>query len=394
MIKYRHTIWKVLCIVLLASLFYYCSDDFSNDIPTTFTNVTDELANGWLAYQNGNYNEAEQHFITVAERDAEVAAAYNGLAWTYLRTREFQDASSQFSFVMSLAKLQGNIELEADAYAGMFLLNYVKKVAGTLSDELSEDQAEELLLTGLQYADSVIHLNSDYSSEHDPGFDVTALKKLMAYSYYTLCRFSDALDFIDEDILSSITVDTLTEEVHVQSDDDGNVFGILPSGGAINVVSIKDKSVVVSQGDTVWTEYTPADEEEYFDYYLQSHDRIVFPSIDEYTYPQRTDTLLSFELASFYDGGGTMLPTPRAGVFRVYSVHLDTLEDELRYWIFEPTALIPLDFAWNYVKLHKDYPYITTGNSFLLTYSYRNYEVTYRRTDDFLELIKLLEIYL
>jgi len=208
MIKYKHTIWKVLCIVLLASLFYYCSDDFSNDIPTTFTNVTDELANGWLAYQNGNYNEAEQHFITVAERDAEVAAAYNGLAWTYLRSREFQDASSQFSFVMSLAKLQGNIELEADAYAGMFLLNYVKKVAGTLSDELSEDQAEELLLTGLQYADSVIHLNSDYSSEHDPGFDVTALKKLMAYSYYTLRRFSDALDFIDEDIISSITVET------------------------------------------------------------------------------------------------------------------------------------------------------------------------------------------
>jgi len=104
--------------------------------------------------------------------------------------------------------------------------------------------------------------------------------------------------------------------------------------------------------------------------------------------------LLSFELASFYDGGGTMLPTPRAGVFRVYSVHLDTLEDELRYWIFEPTKLIPLDFVWNYVKLHKDYPYITTGNSFLLTYSYRNYEVTYRRTDDFLELIKLLETYL
>ncbi|MBU1872848.1 FtsK/SpoIIIE N-terminal domain-containing protein [bacterium] len=394
MIKHKNTIWKVLLIVLTASLFYYCGEDSSTDIPSTFTNVTDELAYGWAEYQDGNYRAAIDHFTTVAERDAEVADAYNGLAWSYMRSKDLPSASSQFSFVLSLAKLQGNAELQADAYAGMFLMKYVNSVSGTLSGELSVDNAEALLVTGLQYADSTLKLQSDYSNFHDPDFDAAALKKLMAYSYYSLHRFSESLSFIDEDVLNSITVDTLTEEVNLQSDDDGNVFGIFTGGGVIKVLDIKDKSVVVISGDAATTDYTPTDEEEYFDYYLQEHDRMVFKSVSEYSYPQRTDTLTSFELPSFYNGGGTMLPTPRAGVFQVYSVHLVGDDTELRYWIFEPTTLIPPSFASNYVKLLKDYPYITTGKDFVLTYSFRNYEVTYQRTDDFLELIKVMEAYL
>lgn len=389
--------FKVFAVLLTVSTFYYCGKDFSDDIPTQFTNVTDELAAGWLSYREGDYPTAKEHFITVAERDAEVADAYNGLAWTYLRLKELGNAASQFSFVLSLAKLQGNTDLQADAYAGMFLMNYIKQVNGTLNQELSADQGRDILVTGLQYAKKAIELNSNYSSDHDPEFDLIALKKLMAYSYYSMHRFSEALDFIGDDILSSISVDTITEEVHVQSDDNGNVFGILPSGGAIKILDIKDKSVLFwpNNGDTSWTDYTPADEAEYFDYYLQGHNRMVFPSTHTKAYPQRTDTLTSFELPAFYNGGGTMLPTPRTGVFLVHSVYYVLDPTELRYWIFEPgTGEIPPFFEWNFVKLHKDYPYIATGNKFILTYSYRNYEVTYQRTDDFLELIKLLEAYL
>ncbi|MBN2365834.1 MAG: tetratricopeptide repeat protein, partial [Calditrichaeota bacterium] len=132
MIPRTHIISKILTVVLLASLFYYCGEDSSTDIPTTFTNVTDELAAGWTAYMEGDYSSAESHFITVAERDAEVADAYNGLAWTYMRGKDFPNAISQFSFVVSLSDLQGNDVIKADAYAGMFLLNYIRKVDGTL----------------------------------------------------------------------------------------------------------------------------------------------------------------------------------------------------------------------------------------------------------------------
>jgi len=374
-----------------------CGEDFSDDIPTSFTNVTDELAAGWASYQSGNYSEAEGHFITVAERDAEVAEAYNGLGWSYMRSKELSNAASQFSFVLSLAKLQGNTAIQADAYAGMFLMNYIKQASGKLSGDLSEAQAEEILITGLQYADSTLKFNPAYSSDHDPDFDDVALKKLMAYSYYSMHRFHEALDFIDENVLSSILVDTVTEEIHVQSDDDKNVFGTLPSGGAIKILEVKDKSVLnwPNQGDTCWNDYTPSAEVEYFEYYLQGHNQVIFPSIDEKIYPQRTDTLTSFELASIYKDAGTMLPTPRTGVFQVYSVYYvdDPAKTELRYWIYEPGNLVPTFFKWNFVKLHKDYNFITSGKKFVLTYSYRNYEVKYQRTDDFLELIKLLETY-
>ncbi|HPI28577.1 MAG TPA: tetratricopeptide repeat protein [Candidatus Marinimicrobia bacterium] len=395
--KYISTIKKTIILLVISTFLIHCGEEFSDDIPTSFTNVTDELSAGWECYQSGKYAEAKTHFITVAERDAEVAEAYNGLGWTYLRSKELSNAASQFSFVLSLAKLQGNTIIQADAYAGMFLMNYIKQVKGKLDGELSEAQAEEVLVTGLQYADSALKLNPEYSSDHDPDFDVIALKKLMAYSYYSMCRFSESLDFVDETVLSSINVDTLTEEVHLQSDDNGNVFGILPSGGAIKILEVKDKSVLVwpNQGDTCWNDYTPVSEAEYFEYHLQGHNRMVFPSIDSKIYPQRTDTLTSFKLADIYKDAGIMLPTPRTGVFQVYSVYylLDPEKTELRYWIYEPGSLVPTFFKWNFVKIHKDYDYIVSGNKFVLTYSYRNYEVKYLRTDDFLELIKLLEAY-
>lgn len=395
--KYITTTTLLVILLIISVHLFRCGEDFSDDIPTSFTNVTDELSAGWLAYQSGKYTEAEEHFITVAERDAEIAEAYNGLGWTYMRSKELSNAASQFSFVLSLARLQGNTAIQADAYAGMFLMNYIKQASGKLSGDLSEDQAEEVLIKGLQYADSTLKLNPAYSSDHDPDFDVVALKKLMAYSYYSMHRFSEVLDFIDQDVLNSVDVDTVTEEVHVQSDDDGNVFGILPSGGAVKILEVKDKSALVwpGQGDTCWNDNTPAEEAEYFEYHLEGHDRMVFPSIDMMTYPQRTDTLTSFELPGIYKDAGTMLPTPRTGVFQVHSVYYvdDPEKTELRYWIYEPGSLVPTFFKWNFVKLHKDYDFITSEKKFVLTYSYRNYEVKYQRTDDFLELIKLLETY-
>lgn len=389
-------ITKILTVVLLASLLYYCGETSSSDIPTTFTNVTDELAAGWEAYMEGDYASAETHFITVTERDAEIADAYNGLAWSYMRQKNFNGASSQFSFVVSLSDLQGNDIIKADAYAGMLLLKYIQKVDGTLNEELNEDQADELLLTGLQYADSVLKLNEEYSSEHDPGFDVNALKKLMAYMYYSMHRFNDVLGIVGEDVLSNVVLDTVTEEVHLMSDADGNVWGTLPSGGAIKVLEVKDKSLVVTGDNVSWTDYTPTEEAVIFDYHLEGNDRMVFPSLEDYDYPQRTDTCLSEDLSSgIFGPAGYYVATPYAGVFKVYSLHLDTLEEELVTEIHPGTPATPILFEWNYIRMVSDAAYVqTTGNRFVVTYSYRNYEVKYVRTDDFLELIKDLEEYL
>jgi len=395
MIQRTQIILKILTVVLLASLFYYCGEDFSTDIPTTFTNVTDELAAGWASYADGDYSAAETHFNTVAERDAEVADAYNGLAWTVMRGKEFISAASQFSFVVSLSDLQGDDVTKADAYAGMFLLNYIRQVDGSLSEELTEDQADELLLTGLQYADSVLKLNNVYSTEHDPGFDMNALKKLMAYSYYSMHRFSDAIGVIGEDVLAEVTIETVTEEVHLESDADGNVFGFIPSGGAIKILEVKDKSVVVIGNDTSWTEYTSPGEAVSYDYFLEGHNRMTFPSLEEYDYPQKTDTSLNVFLPSFQGPEGYYVKTTHAGVFQVYSLHLDTLEDELMSEIHPGTPGVPTDFEWNYVKMASDAVYVkTVGNTFVITYSYGNFEVTYQRTEEFLELVKLFEEYL
>lgn len=386
---------RILITVLLVSLFYYCGEDSSTDIPTDFTNVTDELASGWEAYRAGNYPAAASHFITVAERDAEIAETYNGLAWTYLRQKDFSNAASQFSFVVSLATLQGNDVIKADAYAGMFLLKYIQQVEGRLDESLTEEQAEEILITGLQYADSVLKLNSDYSTEHDPGFDVSALKKLVAYSYYSMHRFSDVIDVVGYDVQSDTTLETVTEEVHLQADADGKVFGTLPSGGAVEILEVKDKSVVVTGGDSSWTAYAPAEEAVVFDYYLKGHNRMEFPPLKDFDYPVRTDTCLSFFQSNIFGPQGYYIATSRAGVFNVTSFHLDTLDEELVWWIYDASGkVIPTTFEWNYVKMTGTGDYIISGNPFVISYSYGNYEVTYKRTDEFLELVKLLEEYL
>lgn len=396
MIPRSNKTWRILTTVLLVSLFYYCGEDFSTDIPTDFTNVTDELASGWDAYRAGNYPAAASHFITVAERDAEIAEAYNGLAWTYLRQKDFSNAASQFSFVVSLSTLQGKDTIKADAYAGMFLLKYIQQVEGRLDESLTEEKAEEILITGLQYADSVLKLNSDYSTEHDPGFDVNALKKLVAYSYYSMHRFSDVINVIGYDVQSDTTLETVTEEVHLQADANGQVFGILPSGGAVEILEVKDKSVVVVEGDSSWTDYAPVEEAVIFDYHLKGHDRMEFPPLKDFDYPVRTDTCLSFFQSNIFGPQGYYVATSRAGIFNVISFHLDTLEEELVWWIYDApgSVVIPTTFEWNYVKMTGTADYIISGNPFVISYSYRNYEVTYKRTDEFLELVKLLEEYL
>ncbi len=395
MMKQIHTFWIILLVLFTPMLFFQCGEESSSDIPSEFTNVIDELAAGWTAYMDGDYYEAKDHFITVAEYDAEIADAYNGLGWTYMRMRDFPSAASQFSFVVSLATLQGNDTLKADAYAGLFLKGYVQKVTGTLSGELNETQAEELLLQGIQYADSVLHLDSQYSSIHDPDFDVAAVKKLMAYSFYSMRRFYDAMEYLDDDILSSVSLDTVTEEVHLESDANGNVIGVLPSGGAIKVLSVTDQSGIVVDGDLAHTVDTAPEEVVYFDYFLRGDDEMVFANLADYDYPSKSDTVVAFSLPDYFDGGGIMVSPPRSGIFQVNSIHLDTLDVELVYWIYKPNiGPIPPKFAWNFVKIVKSFDYVKVGNRFVIDYAFRNYNVTYQRTDDFLELMRLIENYL
>jgi hypothetical protein len=395
MLKQIYTFWIILFVLSPAMFLLNCGEESSSDIPVQFTNVTDELAAGWAAYMDGDYYAARDHFITVAEYDADIADAYNGMGWTCMRMRDFASASSQFSFVISLATIQGNDTLKADAYAGLFLRYYVEKVTGVLNGEISETQADELLLQGIQYADSVLQINPQYSSSHDPGFDVAAVKKLMAYSFYSMHRFYDTMEYLDEDILSSVSLDTVTEEVHLESDDNGNVIGSLPSGGAIKILSVTDQSEVVVDGELAYTVATDPTEEAYFDYYLRDDDEMVFANYNDYSYRSRSDTLVAFSLPDYFDGGGIMISPPRAGIFQINSIHLDTMDVELVYWIYKPNiGPIPPKFAWNFVKIIKSFDYVKVGNKFVIDYAFRNYNVTYQRTDDFLELMRLIENYL
>ena len=116
-------------ILIFCSIFFGCSDDAEVDIAT----VEKRQADGWTAYDKGDFSAALLHFERVIELDATFADAHNGLGWTYLSTTHAPATAPEV-----LAKAQTAFEAairsdasSADAWIGLANTLFLRRESGS-----------------------------------------------------------------------------------------------------------------------------------------------------------------------------------------------------------------------------------------------------------------------
>ena len=112
--KANHWISVILILCLIC---FGCSDDAEVDTAT----VEKRQADGWTAYDKGDFSAALLHFERVIELDTTFADAHNGLGWTLLSTTHAPATTPEV-----LAKAQKAFETairsdasSADAWIGL-----------------------------------------------------------------------------------------------------------------------------------------------------------------------------------------------------------------------------------------------------------------------------------
>lgn len=104
-------------ILIFCSIFFGCSDDVEVDTAT----VEKRQADGWTAYDKGDFSAALLHFERVIELNATFADAHNGLGWTYLSATHVPAmtpevlAKAQMAFEAAIRSNTSN----ADAWIGL-----------------------------------------------------------------------------------------------------------------------------------------------------------------------------------------------------------------------------------------------------------------------------------
>ena len=376
----------VLCFFVLCSFLLRCNDNETENLPDTVYDVYGCIERGWQEYNKMDYAAAKFYFEQGTGLDAQNAECYLGLGWSSLKAGAVNDAQSYFNMALDYSKPSENLIVRADAFAGLSLL-YYSSVANSGLDTLNISQTIAYL-KAIEYADSTLALIDDYQTDHDPEFDKYSLQTIMVSAYFTLDRISDALSVIEDNGASQITLDTVTALVPLEADVYGNVYGKLKDGGCLKIISMQDKSVIFNDGQSISLDYTPNEEARYYDYNLENGSRLVFPSIDSYTYFGKVDTVEL--IGSLLENPEYYLNLNRGGVFYIDNVICEATGQNITFEILNNDETNnPYS---NIIRLYNTS--YQENNRYIVFYLYRLYEIQYIRTDDYLELLMLIESYL
>ena len=156
-----------LSLISLVLLITAC-DRKGKNIPTYPPTADSRLSEGWTAFESGDYEQAINGFTDAKNRDAAYADAYNGLAWSYARTQDFDNAKSNFSVFMSL--VGEDMSKRIDAYAGLATI-----YAANQEDSLA-----------IEWSKEVLNIEPNYEFNHDAKVNAKSLKALVAKSYFNM----------------------------------------------------------------------------------------------------------------------------------------------------------------------------------------------------------------
>ncbi len=235
-----------ICIALLVFSLAGCEDK-SDNIPTdsSWQGIDYLMQQGWTAYSNGDFGLAYDSFLEANQRNAFYLPAYDGLGWSAVRLTDFTDAEIQFSFITTLANPATQVDLLADAYAGLCLSATIERMVLEDAGESTTEELQELAEKSIQMTQMVFDLQGeDYApADHDPGFGSESLHLLNAQNYYYLQDFGNSeaeLSIVDPDFIDTllVTYGILVEgeviELEAAGDDPGVSWSLTPVNPGIH----------------------------------------------------------------------------------------------------------------------------------------------------------------
>ena len=137
----------------------------SPEVTATPNNEQSLTAQGWSAWELGDYETAQSLFNDALNFDVNYADAFNGLGWTALRQGELQTAVNRFETAIS----KGLVTQDARVGA----LAVFRDLPGQLPKAMN-------------YGVSVLENDPQYEFSHDPTINVDVVRLMLAQVFFRL----------------------------------------------------------------------------------------------------------------------------------------------------------------------------------------------------------------
>lgn len=164
-----------LTFVLPGVLLFSCSNGPSEP---NFRPADELTAEGWIAFEVGDFVLAAAKFDSAVQSDPEFVDAYNGSGWANARLGNFDKAGESFDVVLNL---DGQL-VEANAGAALTF------------------HALNRFDDAIEKANFVLDVQPDFVFFHDPAVDALDIRITLALSYFSVGNFNQAaaqMDVID-----------------------------------------------------------------------------------------------------------------------------------------------------------------------------------------------------
>jgi tetratricopeptide (TPR) repeat protein len=160
-----------IIILIITVLLSGCISDEENIILPPVDPYYVKVADGWINFKLGDYQNGIIHFKDAMDDDPSLSAAYLGLGWCYAMIDDFQSSLPNFDVTIS-------IEPDSpDAYAAKSFIYLAQN-----EYESAVKPAEQAILLG----------GEDYVFSQIPDVGTRNLRLLMAESHYALGQYKDA----------------------------------------------------------------------------------------------------------------------------------------------------------------------------------------------------------
>lgn len=176
---------------LFALLFYMaCSSGGGNGGTEPEQPTVDELiAQGWAAFEAGNYQTAQQRFTEARQIDSSPVDIFVGLGWSLFRLDQLTQASNEFRAGSDRS------DAPADLFAGYaFVLNALKRYTNSNTQ-----------------ADAALSRDANWSFSHGTGLNADDLRVLKAQNFFLLGEFASSLNEV-KNLNPSFAADVRTAE--------------------------------------------------------------------------------------------------------------------------------------------------------------------------------------
>jgi tetratricopeptide (TPR) repeat protein len=163
----------IAAIGLVGFLVYQCGGNGPTGFQ--FRNPEEFTAEGWQAFESGDYALAVAKFDSAGLSDPEFSEGLNGAGWSYGRLGEFDSSGVRFEAALGLD--ENFLEASAGGALAFHALN-----------RFSESIAE---------ANNLLNRDPNFVFSHDAAIDALDIRITLAQSYFSIAQFDSAANQMD-----------------------------------------------------------------------------------------------------------------------------------------------------------------------------------------------------